>query len=405
MQFANPIFLWALTGLSVPIGIHLLSRKEGKVIKLGSLRHVHETSTQQFRGIRLNEILLLILRCLLIIIFTLIISGLSWNGFQKSKWVLIEKGLVNQPQLASVFDSLSEEGYQLRLLAETFPLLKDSSEASAYTNYQGLLEKLESENLSQAIVFAQSTPGNFRGLRSTLPANVRWISQSQRPFDYTLREIQISTDTVETRRGHTSAEATYFTSDRAKLLSNDIKSPDTVSVSIVSESNYAYDLKIIKAALMSIGKSFPVKLKISEKKSTDETPNDSDWCIWLSNESIPHTDSAKILYVKPTDDSELLMPSKRNEWIITKRLNDDAALNQNLTLKLASLLIPTKELQRVADSKDRRMLPDSIAWSVNVANNENIVHSSIPQPANPYLILLLLALLFVERMIAYQRNQ
>ena len=66
MQFAQPIFLWALAGLSVPIAIHLLSKKEGKVIRLGSLRHVREKSTQQFKSIRLNEWLLLALRCLIV---------------------------------------------------------------------------------------------------------------------------------------------------------------------------------------------------------------------------------------------------------------------------------------------------------------------------------------------------
>ncbi|MBP9924506.1 MAG: BatA domain-containing protein, partial [Cyclobacteriaceae bacterium] len=69
IQFAQPIFLWALTALAIPIGIHLLSRKEGKVVKMGSLRHLRETSTQQFKGIKLNELLLLALRCLLIILF------------------------------------------------------------------------------------------------------------------------------------------------------------------------------------------------------------------------------------------------------------------------------------------------------------------------------------------------
>jgi hypothetical protein len=77
IQFAQPIFLWALTALAVPIGIHLLSRKEGKVVKMGSLRHLRETSTKQFKGIKLNELLLLALRCLLIILFVSLLAGLS----------------------------------------------------------------------------------------------------------------------------------------------------------------------------------------------------------------------------------------------------------------------------------------------------------------------------------------
>jgi len=74
MQFKQPILLWALAGLIVPLAIHLLSRKEGQVIRLGSLRHLRETSTQQFRGIKLNEILLLALRSLLVILFVLLIN-------------------------------------------------------------------------------------------------------------------------------------------------------------------------------------------------------------------------------------------------------------------------------------------------------------------------------------------
>src|SRR6187401_594471 len=97
MLFANPIWLWALAGLLIPIGIHLLSRKEGQVIRIGSLRHLQETNTQQFKGIRLNEIVLLILRCTLIILFVLLMSGLSFERVNKSeaKWVVIEKGLEN----------------------------------------------------------------------------------------------------------------------------------------------------------------------------------------------------------------------------------------------------------------------------------------------------------------------
>src|SRR5882757_9264627 len=117
MQLSNPIFLWTLAGLSVPIAIHLLSKKEGKIIRLGSLRHLQETSTQQFRGIRLNEILLLTLRCLLMVILSLLLSGLHWDSSGTSRWVLIEKGLENQPKLIAALDSLSNHGYEPRWLS------------------------------------------------------------------------------------------------------------------------------------------------------------------------------------------------------------------------------------------------------------------------------------------------
>ena len=110
IQFANPTFLWALAGLVIPIGIHLLSRKEGKVIRLGSLRHLEETSTQQFKGFRLNELLLLFLRCTLIMILGLLLSGLQFNQSRNERWLVIEKGLEATPDIKATIDSLQKQG-------------------------------------------------------------------------------------------------------------------------------------------------------------------------------------------------------------------------------------------------------------------------------------------------------
>src|SRR5690349_19991703 len=99
MKIADPILLWTLGGLAIPIAIQLLSRKEGRVLKLGSLRHVQGTSTQQFRGIRLNEVPLLVVRCILIGLFCFIVAGLFFAGARETKWVVVEKGLDQQPRI------------------------------------------------------------------------------------------------------------------------------------------------------------------------------------------------------------------------------------------------------------------------------------------------------------------
>src|SRR5688572_16517864 len=95
MYFSNPIWLWALTGIAIPIGIHLLNRKEGKIILIGSLRHLQESPTARFRHIRLNEILLLILRCLLLILIVMLLAGLQLASLntENKKWLIVEKGI------------------------------------------------------------------------------------------------------------------------------------------------------------------------------------------------------------------------------------------------------------------------------------------------------------------------
>lgn len=49
MQLTQSVWLWGLMALALPIAIHLLSRKEGRVVPVGSLRHLRETTSQQFR--------------------------------------------------------------------------------------------------------------------------------------------------------------------------------------------------------------------------------------------------------------------------------------------------------------------------------------------------------------------
>src|SRR6267142_2645375 len=176
-MFSNPSYLFALTGLVIPVVIHFLSRKEGKVIKLGSVRHVVETSTQQFKGIKLNEIILLMLRCAMITVFSLLLSGLRCSTQDQEKWALVEKDLASLPHLNSALDSLKNDGYSLHLLTRGFPDLKDSSENSEEINYWQLTEDLKTKNLSEAIVFSKNNIDHFKGKRVALPANVRWISQ------------------------------------------------------------------------------------------------------------------------------------------------------------------------------------------------------------------------------------
>jgi len=405
MQLVNPIFLWALTGLSIPIGIHLLSRKEGKVIRLGSLRHVHETSTQQFRGIRLNEILLLILRCLLIVLFTLILSGLHWNNPTKTKWILLEKGLEKEHQLMIHLDSLSDAGYEPRILTENFPLLEDSADQSPATNYYSLMEDLREKDLSDVIIFAQNSVNKFKGSRPRLPSHVRWISRSLPGVDYDLQSVMTTKDSVVVRRGHTNAEATYFTSEgMTRSSAIDVDAPDTIRVAIASDDKFAYDRLMLKAALAAIDQTFPLELKWTEIKPTDPLPV-SNWLIWLSDSDTPNNFSSSLLYVSPSlsNAQVLFTQAKTNQWIIGKRLNEDVALQENLTIKLASLLLPKEELQKKADAKDRRMMADALAWSTQPESKH--AAAMLSTQANPYLIVALMLLLFVERVIAYRRNQ
>src|SRR6187551_2959627 len=165
MQFLNPIWLWGLTGLLIPIGIHMLSRKEGKVIRVGSVRHLEETSTRQFRKIRLNEVVLLALRCLLITLIVLLLSGLSFNRYNTNdiNYVLLEKGMENERDFKPLVDSLKEKGFEARWLANGFPLLEDSAVIDSKSNYWSLIESMTNEQAQQIVVLSYNYVNGFKG--------------------------------------------------------------------------------------------------------------------------------------------------------------------------------------------------------------------------------------------------
>jgi hypothetical protein len=221
-----------------------------------------------------------------------------------------------------------------------------------------------------------------------------------------VQAVQIGSDSISVREGHTSSEVTHFTTKVVSRFAGTIvsQSPDTIDITLVSDDNYAYDQKIIKAALVAIRKSFSIELKLTEIRSIDSMPA-SDWIIWLSDKNIPEV-ASKVLSIKPpfTNQQELFFHVKSNYWILTQRVNEEVALQENLTLKLASLLISRKKSESKANLEDRRMISDSIAWAAVQTDNKNIEAAVVSEP-NPYLIVLLLILLFIERVVAYKRNQ
>ena len=144
MGLINPTWLWGLTGLLIPIGIHLLSRREGKIIKIGSIRHLEETNSKQFKSIRLNELVLLLLRCLIISIVVLFLSGLHFQASEKSgKWLIVESGIERDDQVSVLVDSQRRNGFEIKRLTNGFPDLTDSPYDTTKINYWNLLSKLK----------------------------------------------------------------------------------------------------------------------------------------------------------------------------------------------------------------------------------------------------------------------
>lgn len=371
MTLLNPIWLWGLGGLVIPVAIHLLSRKEGKTIRIGSIRFLAETATSKFSSVRLNEVALLAIRSLLILLMVLFLASLLFSSARSNtsqKWVVVEKSLENNEQIKNLLDSLQKNDYETRRLSTGFPL-PEADTVTQSPDYYKLSEELAQQSNVHAIVIAVNSLSGFKGKRISLPENITWLS--------------------------------YPVSSAEDLPTGSLPNSDTVRITLAYDKEFQYDKNIIRAALHALQAVAPAKIVMEETEIHTLKPSDSHWLIWLSNDNPGY--EGKLLRFSEDAISDLIVQENNKQWILTKRLTEENAVEQHLTVQLMSMLFNEQIKQKIS-KHDKRTLSDELAWS-----NNNKVQSTdtleAGQPADKILIVLIALVFIAERVLAYYRKQ
>jgi hypothetical protein len=74
MEFLNPLMLWGALAVGIPIALHFWHQKKGQLLNWAATQWLTEKDLQQSKDIRLDNILLLIIRCLLLFLLVLLLS-------------------------------------------------------------------------------------------------------------------------------------------------------------------------------------------------------------------------------------------------------------------------------------------------------------------------------------------
>src|SRR5688572_32556117 len=74
MNFLNPLYLFGLAAATIPIVIHLFTRKRPREVSFSSLEFLSEVNRSEIRRIRIKQWLLLLLRTLAVIALALAMS-------------------------------------------------------------------------------------------------------------------------------------------------------------------------------------------------------------------------------------------------------------------------------------------------------------------------------------------
>jgi hypothetical protein len=118
LTFLNFAMLAGLAGVAIPIVIHLLNRRKATVVQWGAMRFLEEAMASQNRRIRIEEIILLALRCFLLALLALALARPFVPSRSVVSWALVVPTVLIASVLAAVAGGMwSDRKVRNRLLA------------------------------------------------------------------------------------------------------------------------------------------------------------------------------------------------------------------------------------------------------------------------------------------------
>ena len=342
----RPAALLALSGLLVPVAIHLWNRRPGREVAVGSLRWLAAGANRRLRNLKPEQLWLLLLRAALLAVLAVAVAGPVWRTAQPISRgvVLLSAEAARLPALAGLkptIDSLRRKGYVLRWLAAGFPRVPGGTWRAVAAGRPNATADSAAPRLPTGPAWArvqQATatfPGqplfvvtstalrNFQGSRAPLPAAVRWqmlpdtttstwLAAAARVGDslqllvgrsnetqttYRRRNVRQPSDTQPFRvpglapmrlrpakQGGTSLILIPVAAHQP-LAEIDVAVTPTL-IELYASPEYAVDARYLEAALRAAAVGMPVPPKLLRTKLRP-THLKADWTFWLSAEPLP----------------------------------------------------------------------------------------------------------------------
>lgn len=427
MSFLNPTYLWAFLGLAVPLAIHLWSMKEGRTIKVGSIRLLRESDPKKTSSVRLNELWLLLVRMLLLSLLVLILAEPQLERRSEISPItyLVEPSLLSFTQVNSILDSLPED-VPVKLLQNGFPDLKreDLNQNFVVPNYWQLVREMDSLPADRIIVFTNAFVSGIKGKRPQMSKKVNWVILD--PGE-TRREVvqavskgdEVELLWVESDHSHlkfekektpkkqltlSSGKDSIFISEGGQELQLKIDPVDSLSVLIVKNDLFEQEVKYLMASYAAIENYLGQPVEVEVIDENDFKPSgDYRTVIWLSKLLAPKTSGNIVIFEENGLAKDLIAEgNSAREYFLTARLNSENIVEENLPERLLMLLNLNKKLEEKVPQYDRRVMDLQEFQPISTAG---ITKTSATNDISRYLWIMLLILLLAERGFSYYRKQ
>jgi hypothetical protein len=329
-------------------------------LKVGSISLITVSSQKKSRSLKLNDLLLLLLRCLLLALVAFVLAMPWWQRYTSSAvkgWVLIPKEDLKETyqKFKPAIDSLTKAGYDFHYFNKGFEkadFSKALADTTIYTNtnvsYWSLMQQLDGQVASTLPVhlFSSNNANHFTGKKPEISLALHW--QTYAPADSVGTWIEkawvTNNNDIQIVEGNSKPSGTFYTehtirsgdqqtpfvvhTDNGEVIVGLKNSNESVAVdtsiwrfAIYADKNSS-DAGYVKAALASIVQFTRHKALINQYTDAGQIPPRQDWVFWLSAKPISKQLDCSNLFVYENGKVK-----NSNSWI-----NDESSPKQKINL-------------------------------------------------------------------------
>lgn len=407
MELLNPLMLWGGLAVSIPIILHFWHQKKGKVLDWAATQWLTEKNLQQSKGIRLDNLLLLILRCLLILLLCFILSKplVNWTGNENSqrKIHLVQPNALVTENFKFELEEAIKKGEQLYWIQHIPAPIDDINQLPATGDFnpvilQSCLNKIAlniaEEHLEMYFINEQ---GLTQAGNVFVPAsyNLHTVVDTLRKFPKPYLAFASNNQKLFVN-GNNQLTTGIELDKNSRYSANPVQS-NTINVLILNKDKV--EKRIINASMKALAEVYQMDISIDTVLAGTKKYD------WVFNDgALPHSGafSASTLYIitNTTHIPGSQLTYQKNITYIPYRLNPQSSalvFNGELPEWLGELLIKYYQLN-----------PKSYALSNQQLNSvfKHVKQSKAPEEStfSKILLLVFIIILGTERYIAIRKS-
>ncbi len=422
MTFLQPTYLWALFAVALPLIIHLFNKGDVRTIKVGSIRYLKEQETKQTRQLKLNELLLLFLRMLLLalLVFALAEPTLTSQNKNVALTYVIEPSLLKEGHMKVLLEDAPDA--TLRLLAKGFPELDFENLPDTRTNYWQMAQELQQLDSDSIVVFSKAMLSGMKGIRPTISNKVHWIVMEEIVTTDSLVGASAANDgvllhAVSGDNTYTDIKNEFIPKDQITYESDDsisleymgvphklpVWSPDTVQVGLYYDIDFLKDKDFFSVAFEALTRYTQQPLTVTEVQDVDE--DKFDVSVWLKTSPAPDLGGTVIRFQPDSLANGLIIETlQEHRFDLTERLTIDNVLTGRLTQRLTQIVSTRPQLKEAVTSLDNRTMPTQ-EFTPSIVALEPINKTQKRSSLNKWFWVVALLTLVAERITAKLRKQ